>query len=135
LLVTLELGGGASEKGAGTDTLVLDGAEAAREDSLTDEGDGHAKVKGVDGGPLAGTLLAGLVEDLLNKRGSVGVVVLEDITGDLNQERVKDSLVPLVENFTDFVGGKTDTALQDVVGLKKYGLVRMLMGSLFMAEK
>lgn len=119
LLVTFKLGSGATENVAGTDTLVLDGREATREDSFTDEGDRHAEVEGVDGSPLSGTLLTGLVEDLLNEGCAVLVVVLEDITGDLNQEGVEDTLVPLVENFTDLVGGKTNTALEDIVGLSQ----------------
>lgn len=117
LLVTFEFGSGATENLAGTDTLVLDGREATREDSFTDKSDGHAEVEGVDGGPFSSTLLTSLVEDLLNEGCAVLVVVLEDITSDLNQERVEDTLVPLVENFTDLVGGKTNTALEDIVGL------------------
>jgi hypothetical protein len=119
LLVTFKLGSRAAKNAAGTDTLVLDGREATREDSFTDKSDRHAEVEGVDGGPLSGTLLTGLVEDLLNKGCAIFVVVLEDITGDFNQEGVQDTLVPLVENFTDLVGGKTNTALEDIVGLSK----------------
>jgi hypothetical protein len=57
LLVTSELGLGASEDLRGTNTLVLDGGEAAGKDSLTNQGDGHAVVEGRDDGPLTGSLL------------------------------------------------------------------------------
>ena len=57
LLVTRELGVGAREDLGGTDTLVLDGREAAGKDSLADQGDGHAVVESRDDSPLAGSLL------------------------------------------------------------------------------
>jgi hypothetical protein len=61
LLVSGELLlGGASEDLGSSDSLLLDGGEASGEDGLTDKGDGHTHVEGVDGGPLSGTLLAGL---------------------------------------------------------------------------
>ena len=117
LLVALELGGRATEDGAGAATLILEGTEAARENSLTDQGDGHAKVKGVNGSPLAGTLLASLVEDLVNKGSAIVVVVVENIAGDLNEEGVQNTSVPLGENITNLLGGETQTTLQDIVGL------------------
>jgi hypothetical protein len=96
LLVALEgLAGGGGDDLGGADTLLLDGREASGEDGLADEGDGHAVVEGVNGGPLAGTLLAGLVEDLADDRDAVSVVEAEDVAGDLDQERVEDTVVPL----------------------------------------
>lgn len=59
LVTHLDLG--ATEHLGGTGTLLLERAEAAREDGLTDEGHGLAKVEGVDGSPLAGTLLSSAV--------------------------------------------------------------------------
>lgn len=117
LLVTLELGLGAGEDGGGTATLRLERRKATREDSLADESDGHAKVKGVDGGPLAGTLLAGRVEDLLKERSSIVVVEVENVAGNLDQERVKDTLVPLGEDITHLLVAQTETTLQDVISL------------------
>jgi hypothetical protein len=117
LLVTLELGGRATENGASAATLILKGTEAAGEDSLSDQGDGHAEVKGVNGSPLAGTLLASLVEDLVNKGSAIVIVVVKDITGDLNEEGVENTRVPLGENITNLLGGETETTLQDIVGL------------------
>ena len=116
-LVTLELGGRAREDGAGTATLILKRRQAAREDSLADQSNGHAEVKGVDSGPLAGTLLASLVEDLLNEGSAIVVVVVENIAGDLNEEGVKDTLVPLGEDITDLLAGHAETTLEDIVGL------------------
>jgi len=77
-----------AEELAGTGTLGLDGREAAGEDGLADKGDGHAEVEGVDGGPLAGTLLASRVEDLLEEGSAILVVEVEDIAGDFDEERV-----------------------------------------------
>lgn len=117
LLVTIELGGRALEEAAGTDTLVLDSRQATREDGLTDQGDGHAKVKSVDGSPLAGALLTSLVKDLLDEGSSILIVVVENVTGNLNQEGVQDALVPLGENIGNLLALKTKTALEDIVSL------------------
>lgn len=125
--VTLELGGRTGEDGGGTATLVLEGGQAAGEDSLTDQGHGLAEVKSVDGGPLAGTLLAGLVEDLLNEGSAIVVVVVENIAGDLNEEGVQNTSVPLGEDITNLLAGQAETALQDVVGLQK-ALALLLLG-------
>lgn len=118
LLVTGEVGGGALELLAGADTLSLEGRKAAREDSLADESHGLAEVKSVDGGPLAGTLLASRVEDLLEEGSAILVVVVHDVAGDLNEERVKHALVPLSEDITDLLVGQANTTLEDVVGLE-----------------
>jgi hypothetical protein len=126
ILVTLKLGGRAGEDGAGLHTLILKSRETAREDSFADQGDGHTKVKSVDGSPLAGTLLASLVKDLLNKRSAIVVVVVEDITGDLDKEGVENTSVPLGENITDLLVGELETALQNVVGLNAVSRVSSL---------
>lgn len=118
LLVTLELGRGTLQDLAGTATLVLEGTEAAGKDGLANESDGHAQVEGVDGSPLSGTLLTGLVKDLLDERSAIVVVVAEDVTGDFDQERVQDTLVPLVENVTHLLAAQTEATLQDVVCLQ-----------------
>lgn len=119
LLVTREAGLGALEELGGTATLLLEGRKAAGEDRLADEGDGHAEVESVDGGPLAGTLLTSRVHDLLEERRTVLIVVVEDVTGDLDEEGVKDTLVPLGEDVTHLLVGETKTTLHDVVGLSK----------------
>jgi hypothetical protein len=117
LLVALELGLGALEEAAGADTLALEGRKATSKDRLADQSDGHAQVKSVDGSPLAGTLLTSLVKNLVNHGGAILVVEVQDITGDLDKERVQDTLVPLGENVGDFLGGKLKTVLQDVISL------------------
>lgn len=117
LLVASELRSGALEDLAGAGALGLEGGQAAGEDSLADESHGLTLVKGVDGGPLAGTLLASRVEDLLEEGSAVLVVVVHNVAGDLDEERVEHALVPLGENVTNLLVGETDTTLQDVVGL------------------
>lgn len=57
LLVTSVLGVGSVEDMGGADTLTLDGGQAAGEDGLTDQGDGHAIVQGRDDSPLSSSLL------------------------------------------------------------------------------
>lgn len=117
LFVTGEFGARATQDFASTDTLVLLGTQATGKDCLANESDGHTEVKGVDGGPLAGTLLTGLVEDLLDKRCAVVVVVVENIASDFNQEGVEDTLVPLGEDVTNLLAGESKTALEEVIGL------------------
>jgi hypothetical protein len=116
-LVTLELGSRAGEDGAGTATLILEGGQAAREDGLADKSNGHAEVKSVDSGPLAGTLLTSLVKNLLNEGSAIVVIVVENIAGNLDQEGVKDTSVPLGEDVTNLLAGQAETTLEDIVGL------------------
>lgn len=118
LLVTGEVRSGALELLAGAGTLGLEGRKAAGEDSLADESHGLAEVKGVDGGPLASTLLASRVEDLLEEGSAILVVVVHDVAGDLNEERVEHALVPLSEDVTDLLVAQANTTLEDVVGLE-----------------
>lgn len=117
LLVTGELGGGAAEDLASLDTLILDRTEAASIDRLTNQGHGHTEIQRVHGSPLASALLASLVEDLLNKRNAVVVIIAEDVTRDLDQEGVKDTLVPLVEDLSDLGGMHAQTTLHNIVCL------------------
>ena len=88
LLVTGEVWRWASKLAAGAGALSLEGGEATGEDGLADESHRLAHVESVDGGPLAGTLLASSVEDLLNQwgLGVVWVLVEEDVAGDLDKE-------------------------------------------------
>ena len=117
LLVTGEFGGGTAQDVASLDTLVLLGTQATREDGLANESDGHTKVKGVDGGPLTSTLLTGLVEDLVDEGCAIVIVVVQNVTSDLDQEGVKDTLVPLGEDIANLLAGESKTALHEVIGL------------------
>ena len=81
-------------------TLVLQRREAAREDALTDQRDGLAQVERGDRRPLAGSLLSGRVEDLVDHRLAVVVLLGEDLGRDLDQVAVKFALVPFGEDLT-----------------------------------
>jgi len=100
-----------------TSTLALERRQATGEDGLSDKGDWHTQVESVDGGPLAGTLLTSSVQDLLEERLTIVVVEVHDVAGDLNEERVKDTLVPLGESVSHLLVGHTETTLHDVIGL------------------
>ncbi len=91
--------------------------EAAREDALADERDGHAEVERGDGGPLAGAFLAGGVEDLVDHGLAVVVLLGEDLGGDLDEVAVELALVPLGEDVGEFVGGEAEAVLEELVGL------------------
>lgn len=121
LLVALELGRAADELEllGGAGALTLDGGEAAGEDGLGDQGDGHTEVESVDGGPLAGSLLAGGIEDLLEEGLAISLVVeVHDVAGNLDQEGVENTLVPGGENVTDLLVRHTKSTLHDIVGLR-----------------
>lgn len=122
MLITLELGCGASQKTRGAHTLRLNGTEAAGEDSLANEGDRKAQIKGVDGSPLSSALLARLIEDLLDKRCPVIIIVLENVASDLDQEGIKDTLVPLVKDVTNLRGREANAALQEIICLENLAL-------------
>lgn len=118
LLVAGELDGlGAAENLGGSLSLLLEGREASGKDSLTNQSNGHTEIKSVDSGPLTGTLLASSIRDLLNERGSGTIVVLEDVSGDLDEERVEDTVVPLGKDITNLLVGEAGTSLHDIVSL------------------
>ena len=48
---------------------------------------------------------------------AVVILKLEDVGGNVDQERVENALVPLGENVRDLVIGEIETVLEDVVGL------------------
>jgi hypothetical protein len=120
-LVALKLAAAARDVlklGGSLATLGLDGRQATGQDSLGNQSDGHTQVQCIDGGPLASTLLASLVKNLLNKRLAIVIIVVHDVTGNLNQERVQDTLIPLGENVANLLAGETQTTLHDIVGLE-----------------
>lgn len=107
----------ASELLGSGNTLVLDGGQAASEDSLANESDGHAEVEGIDGCPLSGSLLTSNVSNLGDEGLAIVIVVAEDIAGDLNEEGVEHALVPCFEDVGNFCLLKTKATLENVVGL------------------
>ena len=88
----------------GGDAFVLERGEAAGKDALADESDRHAEIERGDGGPLAGALLAGGVEDLVDHRLAVVILLGEDLGRDLDEIAVEFALVPLGEDLGEFVG-------------------------------
>ena len=99
------------------DALFLDGRQAAREDALADERDGHGEVERGDGRPLAGAFLAGGVEDLVHHGLAVVVLLGEDLGGDLDEEAVELALVPLAEDRGEVVRREAEAVLEELVGL------------------
>ena len=74
-------------------------------------------IQGSNSSPFTGTLLSSRVEDLVNHGFTIVVPELEDVGGDLDQEGVKDTLVPLREDVRDLVVGEIKTVPEDGVGL------------------
>lgn len=118
LLVALEwLRGGALDDLGCSNTLLLEGRETAGKDSLANKSYGHTVVEGVNGSPLSGTLLSSSVEDLVDHGLSVSVLEAENVTGNLDEERLEDALLPLGKDLGNLLSGETETTLEDVVGL------------------
>ena len=90
---------GPCEDLGGGDALVLQRGEAAGEDALADQGERHAEVERGDHGPFAGALLSGGVEDLVDQRLAVVVLLGEDVGGDFDEVAVEFALVPLGEDL------------------------------------
>jgi hypothetical protein len=68
------------------DSLLFDARQTSGKDGLTDEGDWHTLVEGIDSSPLSGTLLTSSIKDLLNDGDTVSVGLSENVSGDLDQE-------------------------------------------------
>src|ERR1017187_2335993 len=96
--------------------LVLQGGEAAGKHALADQRQRHAQVERRDGRPLACALLSGGVEDLVDQRRSVFVLLGEDGGGDFDEVAVQLALVPLGEDVVQFVGGEAERVLEQLVG-------------------
>ena len=91
---------------AGLDAFFLKGGDAAGEDGLRDGIGRDAHIQGVRGGPLARALLAGGVEDVIDKESVLvdGVRLLQDVGRDLDQVAVQVAGVPRLEDLADLVG-------------------------------
>jgi len=74
-------------------------------------------IEGSDSSPFTGTLLSSRVENLIDHVFVIVVLELEDVGGDVDQERVEDTLVPLEEDIRDFIIGEIETMSEDVIGL------------------
>ena len=74
-------------------------------------------VEGSDSSPFTGTLLSSRVENLVNHVFTIVILELEDVGGDVDQEGVEDTLVPLEEDIRDFIIGEIETMFEDVIGL------------------
>jgi len=101
----------------GANTFGLDRGEASSEDGFSDKSNGHSEVESVDGSPLSGTLLGSGIEDLGNEGSTIFVVVPEDFGSDFDQVGIEDTLVPGLEDISDFTFGHSETTLEDIVSL------------------
>lgn len=74
-----------------------------------------ASVKGSNGCPFASPFLPSLVQNLGNEGNAIIVVELQDIRGDLNEEGIEDTLVPLLKYICDLLLVKAKATLEDVI--------------------
>jgi len=121
---------------ASADTLLLEGRQTPGENGLSDQGNyrrvsdyqevevslgfrptWNTGIEGSNSGPFTGTLLPSGVENLINHGFTIVILELEDVCGDVNQERVKDTLIPLEEDIRDLIVLEIETVPEDVIGL------------------
>src|SRR5664279_5232044 len=109
----------AFEDPGGGNALLLDGGKTAGEHRLDHRGGGHAHVECVDAGPLAGAFLSGGVEDDIYQRLSLRdrILLLEDVSGDLDKVGVERSMVPSGKHRADFRGFHAKESAYQIVGL------------------
>ena len=100
-----------------TNSLVLDGRETSSKDGFSDQSDGHSEIESIDSGPLSGTLLRSGIGDLGDHSFTVVILEFEDFGGDLNEVRIEDTSVPLLEDGGDLVLSHVESTTQDVVSL------------------
>jgi hypothetical protein len=74
-----------------------------------------ASVKSSNGCPLASAFLPSLVQDLSNEGNVIIIVELQDIRGDLNEEGIEDTLVPLLKYVCDLLLMQAKATLEDVI--------------------
>lgn len=98
-------------------TFVLQRGQATSEHRLADQRDRYAEVEGGDRRPFTGALLAGRIANASDQRRSVFALVLQNVGGDLDEERVELGLVPLLEHLAHLVVTQAEHLLHDVVGL------------------
>lgn len=102
---------------AGTHALLLDCRQATCEHSLADKRNGSASVKGSDCCPFSGTFLTSLVKNFCDEGFTVVVVEFKNVGSNLDEEGVKDTLVPRCEDVSDLAFVDTKATLKNIIGL------------------
>src|SRR5690606_14069535 len=97
-------------------SLILEGGDYAGVHRLPDEGGGLSQLHRGDHRPLPGSLLAGGVEYRLHSAFTVHLD-RQDVSGDFDQVRVEDPLVPSPEGGGHLVMAQPETVPHQVVGL------------------
>ena len=101
----------------GGQPLLLERREGAGEHRLGEQRGGDAQLQGVGPGPLAGALLAGRVQDLVQQGRSFVVPEGQDVGGDGDQVGVQLPPVPAGEHLAHPPGLQAEQLAQQVVGL------------------
>ena len=83
-----------------------------------DGGDGHAQVKSILGGPFAGALLLGRIEDNLHQGlARVRVLLPQDLAGDLHEITAELTGVPAVDHLGQLGGRIPQPPGEEIVDL------------------
>ena len=98
-------------------TFRLDGTETSSKDSFSDQGDRHSQVERINRGPFSGSFLASGIQDLFHQWSVGSIIEKENISGDLDQIRVKYAFVPLVKDCTHFLRCESQSSFHHVIRL------------------
>ena len=98
------------------DALVFHGGQAARKHGFADERQRNALIQRRNARPLAGALLPGGIENLLDDGLSISVLVGKDIAGNLDQIAVKLRLVPRGKDLVHFIIAHTEQIAHELIG-------------------
>src|SRR5665213_867693 len=97
--------------------LVFQRTQATSEHALADKRHRNAVVQRVDGRPLTRTLLSRSVQNFVQNRRAVVVLLPKNRCRNLNKVAVKLTLVPLRKDFRKLIRRQTQPILQQLVGL------------------
>jgi len=92
--------------------LFLQRRQAARKDRFADQSQRLTQIERADRRPLARALLAGRIQNLIDNRLAVFVLLGKDVPGNLDQVAVQFALVPFRENRMQLIGAQAKPALQ-----------------------
>src|SRR5258708_5323983 len=103
---------------AGSNAIFLHGAQASRIYGLADQRHRNAEIQRTFAGPLAGTLLPGGIQNLVNHSfARFRIFVAQDVARDFDQVAVELTLIPLGEDRVHFFVAEPEPFLHELVGL------------------
>ena len=102
-------------------TQLAMGGKRTSEHCLADCGHRRTELQTGLHSPGTGALHAGVIHDHVHERlAGLGVLVVQNLSGDLDEVGVKVALVPLLEHIADLLGVHAESTAQNVVSLANH---------------